>query len=62
MDYRLLSITEAAQFIGWHPARLRTAIKRGKGPRAMQVSGVRIEILMSDLKAWLDGMTPKEGK
>lgn len=61
MDYRLLSIDDAARFIGWKSSRLRKAIQRGKGPRALQVSGRRIEILMGDLKEWIDGMQTKGG-
>ncbi len=58
MDYRLLSVEDAARFIGWKTSRLRKAIQRGTGPRALHVSGRRIEIEMAELKKWIDGMKP----
>jgi len=61
-DWRLLDLTDAAKQIGWKPERLRKAIQRGKGPRAVRVSGRRIEIEVKALREWIAEMKTIEPK
>jgi len=61
-DWRLLDLTDAAKQIGWKPERLRKAIQRGKGPKAVRVSGRRIEIEVKALREWIAGMKTIEPK
>ncbi len=54
MDYRTLTVKEAAALLGWTPGRLRMAIRRRAGPKAYKVSERSIIIKLSDFREWID--------
>lgn len=56
MDFKLLSLKEAATMLGKSVPWLRGHIRRGTGPPAKKVSERCIQIRLDDLKRWADGL------
>ncbi len=54
MQFRLLTIKEAAALLGKSEEWLRSKIRRGQGPPAKRVSERCIQIRLNDLRDWVD--------
>jgi len=54
MEFRLLSVKEAAGILGMTPTQLRTKIRRGTGPKAVKTGPRSIVVRMSDLREWFN--------
>lgn len=56
IEFRLLSIKEAAALLGKPEDWLRYQLRQGKGPPAKRVSERCIQIRQDDLWRWLDSL------
>ena len=56
MEKRMLSIPEAAEYIGRSPGTLRNEISQGALPFQFVKMGRRVLIDRRDLDKWLDGL------
>lgn len=54
MDFRLLTVREAASLLGKSEDWLRAQMRRGHGPPARKVSPRCIQIRLDDLREWAD--------
>ncbi|HEY8536656.1 MAG TPA: helix-turn-helix domain-containing protein, partial [Vicinamibacterales bacterium] len=52
LDDRLLTVAEAAQFLGYAPGTLRNKIARGEIPHVKL--GYTVRIRLSDLRRWIE--------